>query len=168
MHNFLLLLPLLYLAQFLVPHSHGRLFLQQRLSTLSPTRSSGHRTLPRPAFGSSPNLQALVHEVEERADLSGPPPPAAVFYEVTIASIDQAKLLSRLSESLGDLGLNICEAHAFNTKDRFALDVFLVNGWMGGVSECECTYAFGRQYSSQRVESFGMIALVTLVWLELS
>ena len=58
--------------------------------------------------------------------------PATMFYEVTIASIDQPKLLSRLSESLSDLGLNICEAHAFNTKDRFALDVFVVNGWVGG------------------------------------
>ena len=58
-----------------------------------------------------------------------------MFYEVTIASIDQPKLLSRLSESLGDLGLNICEAHAFNTKDRFALDVFVVNGWVGGGTE---------------------------------
>lgn len=35
----------------------------------------------------------------------------------------------------GDLGLNICEAHAFNTKDRFTLDVFVVNGWAGGGTE---------------------------------
>lgn len=35
----------------------------------------------------------------------------------------------------GDLGLNICEAHAFNTKDRFSLDVFVVNGWAGGGTE---------------------------------
>jgi hypothetical protein len=35
----------------------------------------------------------------------------------------------------GDLGLNICEAHAFNTKDRFSLDVFVVNGWTGGGTE---------------------------------
>lgn len=34
----------------------------------------------------------------------------------------------------GDLGLNICEAHAFNTKDKFVLDVFVINGWTGGVS----------------------------------
>ncbi len=31
----------------------------------------------------------------------------------------------------GDLNLNICEAHAFNTLDRFSLDVFVVNGWTG-------------------------------------
>ena len=31
----------------------------------------------------------------------------------------------------GDLGLNICEAHAFNTSDRFSLDIFVVDGWGG-------------------------------------
>ena len=34
----------------------------------------------------------------------------------------------------GDLNLNICEAHAFNTHDRFSLDVFVVNGWHGEVT----------------------------------
>jgi UTP:GlnB (protein PII) uridylyltransferase len=29
----------------------------------------------------------------------------------------------------GDLGLNIREAHVFNTSDGFALDVFVVDGW---------------------------------------
>lgn len=29
----------------------------------------------------------------------------------------------------GDLGLNIREAHVFNTTDGFALDVFVVDGW---------------------------------------
>ena len=38
----------------------------------------------------------------------------------------------------GDLNLNIAEAHAFNTTDRFTLDVFVVNGWAnGGVEELE-------------------------------
>lgn len=108
--------------------------LSSRLAQMSPLRSPGVRNLPRPAFGSSPNLQALVLEAEERLEAAHPTP-VNVFYEVTIASIDQPKLLSRLSESLGDLGLNICEAHAFNTKDRFALDVFVVNGWVGGGTE---------------------------------
>eukprot|EP00887_Chlorella_sp_A99_P001926 scaffold18.g1926.t1 len=109
------------------------------IGQLSPNRFLG-RPLPRPAFGSSPNLQALVLEAEERreAQTLGDKSlvlAAATFYEVTIASIDQPKLLSRLSESLGDLGLNICEAHAFNTKDHFSLDVFVVNGWTGGGTE---------------------------------
>jgi serine/threonine protein kinase len=103
------------------------------MAQFSPHRSA-HRALPRPAFGSSPNLQALMLEAEDRLE-SAAAAPASAFYEVTIASIDQTKLLSRLSESLGDLGLNICEAHAFNTKDRFALDVFVVNGWAGGGTE---------------------------------
>ena len=33
----------------------------------------------------------------------------------------------------GDLNLNIAEAHAFNTTDRFSLDVFVVTGWNGQV-----------------------------------
>lgn len=107
--------------------------LSARMAQMSPLRTS--RPLPRPAFGSSPNLQALILEAEDKFDTSSPNAPANVFYEVTIASIDQPKLLSRLSESLGDLGLNICEAHAFNTKDRFALDVFVVTGWVGGGTE---------------------------------
>lgn len=35
--------------------------------------------------------------------------------------------------SQGDLNLNIAEAHAFNTTDKFSLDVFVVNGWTGQV-----------------------------------
>ncbi|KAI3428796.1 hypothetical protein D9Q98_007615 [Chlorella vulgaris] len=114
---------------------------QEFLASHSPHRLPA-RPLPRPAFGSSPNLQALVLEAEEKleaqhgsADRASLAAAATTFYEVTIASIDQPKLLSRLSESLGDLGLNICEAHAFNTKDRFSLDVFVVNGWTGGGTE---------------------------------
>lgn len=30
---------------------------------------------------------------------------------------------------LGELGLNIQEAHAFSTADGFSLDVFVVDGW---------------------------------------
>ena len=95
-------------------------------------------SLPRPAFGSSPNLQALVLDAEDKS-VDELEPSLYVFYEVTIASVDQSKLLMRLSESLSDIGLNICEAHAFNTKDRFVLDVFLVNGWQdpGGVEALE-------------------------------
>ncbi|GFH24910.1 uncharacterized protein HaLaN_22787 [Haematococcus lacustris] len=105
-------------------------------------RNRGH--LPKPAFGSSPNLQALALEAAQ-ADWIGPgsynasqddqsssnhpdgSADAVAFYEITVASIDQPKLLSRLSEALSDLGLNIREAHAFNTSDRFSLDVFVVD-----------------------------------------
>lgn len=33
-----------------------------------------------------------------------------------------------------DLGLNIREAHAFNTSDKFSLDVFVVDQWEHEVS----------------------------------
>ncbi|GLI63196.1 hypothetical protein VaNZ11_006095 [Volvox africanus] len=97
--------------------------------------------LCRPAFGSSPNLQALALEVGDKAEgqeaesatvgSNRPAEDHSVFYEITIASVDQPKLLSRLSEALGDLGLNIREAHAFNTNDGFSLDVFVVDQWQG-------------------------------------
>ena len=49
-------------------------------------------------------LQALVLEAEEKLEAQGAArrlsQAATMFYEVTIASIDQPKLLSRLSESL--------------------------------------------------------------------
>ncbi|GIL93113.1 hypothetical protein Vretifemale_20566 [Volvox reticuliferus] len=104
-----------------------------------PRANSRRLSLCRPAFGSSPNLQALALEVGEKAEGQEAEPVAvgsnrpaedhAVFYEITIASVDQPKLLSRLSEALGDLGLNIREAHAFNTNDGFSLDVFVVDQW---------------------------------------
>ena len=109
------------------------------------------------------------HAAESASDYSGVGD--AHFYEVTIGSVDQPKLLSRLTDALvrlmqtpsqsalsfrqmtpcmlvcplstssftrlnsvqGDLDLNICEAHAFTTTDKFSLDVFVVNGWQGEV-----------------------------------
>ena len=87
------------------PLTHQGLQAQAQQSGLGPSRGWAARArpqLPRPAFGSSPNLQALVLEAEERAE--GPSRDQnlaeAAFYEVTIASADQPKLLSRLSEAL--------------------------------------------------------------------
>ena len=37
--------------------------------------------------------------------------------------------LFQLTSLLGELGLNIQEAHAFSTVDGFSLDVFVVDGW---------------------------------------
>lgn len=96
--------------------------------------------LPKPAFGSSPNLQALALEFGERADASNDGSQAdaaadSTFYEITIATVDQPKLLSRLSDAMGDLGLNIREAHVFNTTDAFALDVFVVDGFNSEMGE---------------------------------
>lgn len=85
--------------------------------------------LPMPAFGSSPNLQALAIEAGEQDPSTSGAHEAEhmTFYEITVATADQPKLLSRLSEALSDVGLNIREAHAFNTNDRFSLDVFVVD-----------------------------------------
>jgi UTP:GlnB (protein PII) uridylyltransferase len=61
--------------------------------------------------------------------------------------------------SQGDLGLNIREAHVFNTADGFALDVFVVDGWSGEVraapharGACPCAAAgvLGRATRLQR------------------
>ena len=52
-------------------------------------------------------LQALVLEAEERMEGHGESPGReAAFFEVTIASVDQPKLLSRLSEALVRAGAN--------------------------------------------------------------
>lgn len=41
--------------------------------------------------------------------------------------------------SQSDLGLNIREAHAFNTTDRFSMDVFVVDMFQLEVRALECT-----------------------------
>lgn len=52
-----------------------------------------------------------------------------LIYEIMFSTIDKPKLLSQLSTLLGDIGLNIREAHVFNTNDGYTLDVFLVDAW---------------------------------------
>ena len=49
--------------------------------------------LPAPAFGSSPNLQALALDAAAEPSLE-----PRTFQEITVVSADQPKLLSRLSE----------------------------------------------------------------------
>ena len=95
-------------------------------SSAAAAAAAAQHRLPAPAFGSSPNLQALALDAA-----SEPSTEPRTFQEITVVSADQPKLLSRLSEVMGDLGLNICEAHAFNTSDRFSLDIFVVDGWAG-------------------------------------
>jgi len=94
----------------------------------------------RPAFASSPNLQALLLDSLEH-DFSGDESTDVndserlLFYEITVAAQDQPKLLSKLSKALGDAGLNIREAHVFNTYDKYSLDVFVVDGWQREAQE---------------------------------
>lgn len=88
-----------------------------------------------PTFGSSLNLTTL----EEALPGSAPPasvaegavapPEPLVAHELTVTARNRPRLLSVISSLLGEMGLNINEAHAFCTDDNFALDVFIVDGW---------------------------------------
>ncbi|XP_021988927.1 serine/threonine-protein kinase STY46 isoform X1 [Helianthus annuus] len=100
--------------------------------TQQPANSIHH---PPPAFGSSPNLEALALEANESQVQNGDsavnsystlPRP---MHEITFSTDDKPKLLSQLTALLAEVGLNIQEAHAFSTVDRYSLDVFVVDGW---------------------------------------
>ncbi|WMV13291.1 hypothetical protein MTR67_006676 [Solanum verrucosum] len=89
---------------------------------------------PPPAFGSSPNLEALACEVikSEVQDEDTAPTCANIsrpMHEITYSTVDKPKLLSQLTSLLAELGLNIQEAHVFSTVDGYSLDVFVVDGW---------------------------------------
>lgn len=101
----------------------------------SPRQQPTHSIHPPPAFGSSPNLEALALEATEAQVRNGDsavnsyknlPRP---MHEITFSTDDKPKLLSQLTALLAEVGLNIQEAHAFSTVDRYSLDVFVVDGW---------------------------------------
>ncbi|KAG1661182.1 hypothetical protein FOA52_005987 [Chlamydomonas sp. UWO 241] len=69
---------------------------------------------PHPILPSSSNKLGLEHNNKQ-----------TTFYEITFASADRPKLLSRLSEALSNVGFDIRECHAFNTTDGFSLDIFV-------------------------------------------
>ncbi|XP_018485426.1 serine/threonine-protein kinase STY8 [Raphanus sativus] len=99
-------------------------------------QSSSHTNrqgvLAPPTFGSSPNFEAItlgnkiVEDVDSAVNATLATRP---MHEITFSTIDKPKLLSQLTSLLGELGLNIQEAHAFSTADGFSLDVFVVDGW---------------------------------------
>ncbi|KAK2405517.1 ACT protein tyrosine kinase family protein [Trifolium repens] len=90
---------------------------------------------PPPAFGSSPNLEALALEendsddLEEERSLHASVQYTRPMHEITFSTDDKPKLLSQLTALLAEVGLNIQEAHAFSTTDGYSLDVFVVEGW---------------------------------------
>ncbi|GJS84495.1 serine/threonine-protein kinase STY46 [Tanacetum coccineum] len=101
----------------------------------SSRQQQAHSIHPPPAFGSSPNLEALALEATEAQVRNGDsavnsyknlPRP---MHEITFSTDDKPKLLSQLTALLAEVGLNIQEAHAFSTVDRYSLDVFVVDGW---------------------------------------
>ncbi|CAL9084049.1 unnamed protein product, partial [Musa textilis] len=86
-----------------------------------------------PSLGSSADLEAIdVDNEGSRLRVQGKsafqflPRPT---HEITISTVDKPKLLNLLTSLLGDVGLDIQEAHAFSTNDGYSLDVFVVNGW---------------------------------------
>ncbi|XAR59870.1 Dual-specificity kinase [Bertholletia excelsa] len=103
----------------------------------SSPRSKGLQSIhPPPAFGSSPNLEALALEASKSQDQDGDnavPHPQLPHYrpmhEITFSTDDKPKLLSQLTALLSEVGLNIQEAHIFSTLDGYSLDVFVVDGW---------------------------------------
>ncbi|KAL8027898.1 hypothetical protein ABFS82_14G123400 [Erythranthe guttata] len=110
-----------------VPISDG-----DSVHSYSPRRGSTH---PPPAFGSSPNLEALaLNAIKSEAedgdiDLNDGVRFPRPMHEITFSTIDKPKLLSQLTSLLSEVGLNIQEAHAFSTVDGYSLDVFVVDGW---------------------------------------
>ncbi|KAG9147490.1 hypothetical protein Leryth_007295 [Lithospermum erythrorhizon] len=86
---------------------------------------------PPPSFGSSPNLEALALESIKFQDQCGDDSVviSRPMHEITFSADDKPKLLSQLTSILGEIGLNIQEAHAFSTVDGYSLDVFVVEGW---------------------------------------
>ncbi|XP_027365528.1 serine/threonine-protein kinase STY46-like isoform X2 [Abrus precatorius] len=97
--------------------------------------SSRQSIHPPPAFGSSPNLEALALEtsnsedIEEEQSVHANAQYSRPMHEITISTDDKPKLLSQLTALLAEIGLNIQEAHAFSTTDGYSLDVFVVEGW---------------------------------------
>ncbi|XP_031475250.1 serine/threonine-protein kinase STY46-like [Nymphaea colorata] len=93
-----------------------------------------HSIHPPPAFGSSPNLEALALEgngckEDDDSTVNGNCLLFRPMHEVTFSTDDKPKLLSQLTSLLAEIGLNIQEAHAFSTTDGYSLDVFVVDGW---------------------------------------
>ncbi|XP_057805916.1 serine/threonine-protein kinase STY46-like isoform X2 [Salvia miltiorrhiza] len=113
-----------------VPASDGN--LGDAAHSSSPRKDSIH---PPPAFGSSPNLEALALQASKSEVQDGDIGADAVakfrrpMHEITFSTIDRPKLLSQLTSLLAEVGLNIQEAHAFSTVDGYSLDVFVVDGW---------------------------------------
>ncbi|KAK8567935.1 hypothetical protein V6N13_105880 [Hibiscus sabdariffa] len=101
----------------------------------SPKHSTRQSILPPPAFGSSPNLEALALEANKSQDEDGDSSVHAnshfsrPMHEITFSTEDKPKLLSQLTALLAEIGLNIQEAHVFSTVDGYSLDVFVVDGW---------------------------------------
>ncbi|XP_022748519.1 serine/threonine-protein kinase STY46-like isoform X2 [Durio zibethinus] len=96
--------------------------LYEESAQRSMKQSSRQSIHPPPAFGSSPNLEALALEANKSHDQDGDSSVHAnshfsrPLHEITFSIEDKPKVLSQ-------------EAHAFSTVDGYSLDVFVVDGW---------------------------------------
>jgi hypothetical protein len=51
------------------------------------------------------------------------------FYSMAVACKNRPRVLSEISTAVNDCGLDVHEAHIYNLKDGYVLDVFTVQGW---------------------------------------
>ena len=51
------------------------------------------------------------------------------FYSLAVACINRPRVLSEISTAVNDCGLDVHEAHIYNLKYGYVLDVFTVYGW---------------------------------------
>lgn len=83
----------------------------------------------RPSFPSSSSLQNLITELSDYPSSEDIPDDMDLVFikEVIVAAKDAPQLLTRVTRAMSIAGLNIREAHAFNTTDGFSFDVFVVD-----------------------------------------
>ncbi|GLT35014.1 hypothetical protein SLA2020_094990 [Shorea laevis] len=87
---------------------------------------------PGPTFAKKSPYLKLVHEAsryvqDKDIKINCSLPRCRLMQEITISTVDQQKLFTRLTCLLSEVGLNIDEAHAFSTTDGYCLDVFYVD-----------------------------------------
>uniref|UniRef100_A0A0D9WYQ8 Protein kinase domain-containing protein n=1 Tax=Leersia perrieri TaxID=77586 RepID=A0A0D9WYQ8_9ORYZ len=75
--------------------------------------------------GSTEVEQSTTFKQEEQDPQCSSSRDRRCFHEIIFACDDKPKLLSQLTALLGELGLNIQEAHAFSTSDGYSLDIFV-------------------------------------------
>lgn len=100
-------------------------------SSESPLRKEGCTPSQglRPSFPSSSSLQNLITELSDYPSSEDISDDLDLVYikEVIVAAKDAPQLLTRVTRAMSIAGLNIREAHAFNTTDGFSFDAFVVD-----------------------------------------
>uniref|UniRef100_A0A7R9Y6T4 non-specific serine/threonine protein kinase n=1 Tax=Prasinoderma coloniale TaxID=156133 RepID=A0A7R9Y6T4_9VIRI len=84
-------------------------------------------SLGRPTFGSYTDISSLVKSPSDDLSELMAEQERAQRFEITFADRDRPRRLHLMSRCLGEVGLDICEAHAFSTNDRYLLNVFIAS-----------------------------------------